>query len=113
MLGLYWESWKRKWNLLCYIGVILGIMEKKMESTMLYWGYIGIMEKKMESTMLCWGYIGNNGKKMESAVVCWGYIGIIIFAKPSAGALPLIFIPPQHTSATQVPRPSNTRILPI
>ena len=28
----------------------MGIMEKKMEATIVYWGYIGIMEKKMETT---------------------------------------------------------------
>ena len=31
-------------------------MEKKMETTIVYWGYIGIMEKKMETTIM--GYIG-------------------------------------------------------
>ena len=31
-------------------------MEKKMETTTVYWGYIGIMEKKMETTIM--GYIG-------------------------------------------------------
>ena len=30
--------------------LINGIMEKKMEATIIYWGYIGIMEKKMETT---------------------------------------------------------------
>ena len=34
------------------------IMEKKMEATMVYWGFIGIMEKKMEATMVYWGFIG-------------------------------------------------------
>ena len=29
---------------------ILGIMEKKMETTIVYWGYIGIMKNKMETT---------------------------------------------------------------
>ena len=28
----------------------MGIMEKKMETTIVYWGYMGIMEKKMETT---------------------------------------------------------------
>ena len=28
----------------------LGIMEKKMETTIVYWGYMGIMEKEMETT---------------------------------------------------------------
>ena len=35
----------------------IGIMEKKMETTIVYWGYIGIMEKKMETTIVYWGYI--------------------------------------------------------
>ena len=29
-----------------------GIMEKKMETTIVYWGYVGIMENKMETTMM-------------------------------------------------------------
>ena len=28
------------------IGAIKGIMEKKMETILVYWGHIGIMEKK-------------------------------------------------------------------
>ena len=27
-------------------------LEKKMETSVLYWGYVGIMSKKMESTIL-------------------------------------------------------------
>ena len=23
-----------------------------------YWGYIGIVENKMETTIVCWGYMG-------------------------------------------------------
>ena len=38
-----------------------------METTIVYWGYIGIMEKKMETTIvyrgLYWGYIWDNGKE--------------------------------------------------
>ena len=30
-------------------------MEKKMETTPIYWGYIGVMEKKMETTTIYWG----------------------------------------------------------
>ena len=30
----------------------IGIMEKKMETTIVYWGYIGILEKKMEATIV-------------------------------------------------------------
>ena len=29
----------------------MGLMEKKMETTIVYWGYIGIMEKIMEATI--------------------------------------------------------------
>ena len=29
----------------------LGIMEEKMETTIVYWGYMGTMEKKMEATI--------------------------------------------------------------
>ena len=29
----------------------VGIMEKKMETTILYWGYIGAVEKKMDTTI--------------------------------------------------------------
>ena len=29
-------------------------MEKKMETTILYWGYIGIMEKNMETDIVYW-----------------------------------------------------------
>ena len=35
------------------IHAITGIMEKKMETTIVYWGYIGIMEKNMETTFTC------------------------------------------------------------
>ena len=30
----------------------IGIMEKKIETSIVYWGYIGIMENKMETTMI-------------------------------------------------------------
>ena len=32
-------------------------MEKKMETTIVYWGYIGIMEKKMETCIWGLGFI--------------------------------------------------------
>ena len=47
-------------------------MEKKMETTIVYWGYIGIMEKKMEATIVYWGYIGLMEKEMEMT----GIIGV-------------------------------------
>ena len=34
-----------------------------------YWGYIGIMEKKMETTIVYCGYKGIVGKKMKTTVV--------------------------------------------
>ena len=30
----------------------IGIMEKKMEATIVYWGYIGTMEEKMEAIIV-------------------------------------------------------------
>ena len=30
----------------------IGIMEKKMETALVYWSYIGIMERKMETTIV-------------------------------------------------------------
>ena len=44
----------------------VGIMEKKMETTIIYWGYNGIMEEKMETTIIYWGYNGIMEKKMET-----------------------------------------------
>ena len=35
----------------------MGIMEKKMETTIVYWGHIGMMEKKTETTIMGY-YIG-------------------------------------------------------
>ena len=47
----------------------IGIMEKKMETTIVYCGYNGIMEKKMETTIVYWGYIGIMKKKMETTTM--------------------------------------------
>ena len=33
-------------------------MEKKIETTMVYWGDIGILEKTMETTTIYWGIQG-------------------------------------------------------
>ena len=38
--------------------IIIGIIEKKLETTEVYQGYIGIIEKKMETTVVYCGYIG-------------------------------------------------------
>ena len=48
-----------------------GRMENKMETTVVYWGYIGIMEKKMETTVVYWGYIGIMEMKMETTIFAW------------------------------------------
>ena len=38
------DAWKTLWE-------FPRIMEKKMETTIVYWGYNGIMENKMETTI--------------------------------------------------------------
>ena len=55
-----------------YIKVYNGIMEKKRETTIVYWGYIRIMEKKMATTIVYLGYIRIMEKKMETTII--GYI---------------------------------------
>ena len=45
-----------------------GKVEKKMETAIVYRGYIGIMEKKMETTIVYRGYIGIMEKKMETTI---------------------------------------------
>ena len=57
--------------------LVSGIMEKKMETTIVCRGYIGIMQKKMETTIVCRGYIGIMEKKMETSIVCRGYLGVM------------------------------------
>ena len=47
----------------------IGIMEKKMETTIEYRGYIGVMENKMETTIEYWGYMGIMENRMETTVV--------------------------------------------
>ena len=46
-------------------GDSLGLMEKKMETTIVHWGYIGVL------LGLYWGYIG------VILGLYWGYIGIM------------------------------------
>ena len=50
-------------------------MENEMETGIvlgLYWGYIGIMEKKMETTIVYWGYT------RVILGVSWGNVGVIL-----------------------------------
>ena len=44
-------------------------MEKKMETTIVYFNYIGIMEKKTETTIVYWTYIGIVEKTKETTIV--------------------------------------------
>ena len=49
-----------------------------------YWAYLGIMEKlekKMETTIVYWGNIGKMEKKMETTIVYWGNVGVGIMEK--------------------------------
>ena len=73
------------------IGFILGyigIMENRMETTIVYWGCIGIMEKKMETTIMgyvgiigyIWVYRGIMEKKRETTIM--GYIGFRVYSPP-------------------------------
>ena len=45
-----------------------GIMEEKMETTVVYGCDVGIMEKEMETTIVYWGSIGIMEKKMETTL---------------------------------------------
>ena len=47
----------------------IGIMENKMETTIVHWGNIGIMENKMETTIVHWGNIGIMENKMETTIM--------------------------------------------
>ena len=49
----------------------------------IYWGNIGVMERKMETTVVHWGYIGRMEKKMETTKVYWSNRGIVdSFSRP-------------------------------
>ena len=73
-MGLYWDNGKENGSYCSMLG--------------LYWGYIGIMEKKMETTVVYWGiqlifYLGdtmvpNNGESNGKGNGNWGYIGFIL-----------------------------------
>ena len=76
---LYGENGKENGNYYCILEGYIGIMEKKMEPTVVYWGlYIGTMEKKMETTIVYWGVYWDNGKENGNYYcIFWGYIGIM------------------------------------
>ena len=52
-----------------HIGVNVRIMEKNMETTMLYRGYIGMIKNSIETTTLDRGYIGIMAKNMETTLL--------------------------------------------
>ena len=43
-----------------------------------HWVYIGIMEYKMETTILCRDYLGIMENKMDTSILYRGYIGVIL-----------------------------------
>ena len=46
-------------------------METKMETTIVYRGYVGIMENTMETTIVYRGSIGIMENTMETTIVYW------------------------------------------
>ena len=52
---------------------VWGVMEKKMETAIVYWDNIRIMEKKMETAIVYWDNIRIMEKKMETTI---GYLGL-------------------------------------
>ena len=64
-LSMYRKVWKACAGNACslrkrpFCEVLYGIMEKEMETTIVYWGYIGVMEKKMETTIVLSQYNPN------------------------------------------------------
>ena len=46
-------------------------MEKKMETTIVYWGYIGIMEKRMEATIVYYGFWARGFLAQVNSACMW------------------------------------------
>ena len=67
-------KWRPRCNGNCYsiLGLLIGIMDNKLETTIVHWGFIGIMENRMETTIVHRGYIGIMEKKMETTGVILG-----------------------------------------
>ena len=72
---LYGENGKENGNYYCILEGYIGIMEKKMEPTVVYWGVYWDNGKE-NATYCCifWGYIGIMEKKMETIIVYSGGI---------------------------------------
>ena len=48
--GIMEVAAQMQWKLLKYMGLLIGIMDNKLETTIVHWGNIGIMENRMETT---------------------------------------------------------------
>ena len=64
----------------CSAGTWRGQLIKILGLYGLIWGYIGMMEKRMETTIVYWGYIGShrdNGKENGNYYSILGLYGLI------------------------------------
>ena len=76
------------------MGVILAIMEKKMETTIIYWGYmgyIGIMEKEMRTT---------NNRVCKGGFRVWGLAGAV---SPAVAQHPILVLTDDFCSPSTQP----------
>ena len=71
-----------------YTGGVFGIMENKMETTIVYWGNIGIMEKNMETTRsdVLYSSIYITGHKQRQLIEP-------LRSRPTRGSSSFVFIP--------------------
>ena len=83
---------EKKMETAIVFGGYIGIMGKKMETTIVYWGHVGVMEKKMETIIVYWDHIGIMEKKMETTVVLFRVQGLRV-GDLSAGVWQGIIIP--------------------
>ena len=59
---VYWDSGRENGNYRGYSDSI-GVYRDYMNMGYIYMGYMGIMEKNMETTIVYWGCLGDNGKE--------------------------------------------------
>ena len=73
MLGFYRDNGKHNENYYTIISILgfIGIMEKNMETTTVYWVFVGRMEKKMQTTTACLVFIEVMEKKMITTTLFW------------------------------------------
>ena len=78
-------------------------MEKKMETTIVYWGYTGIMEKKMETTIVL-SVLHEMSRLVLPAShvpICFSWLSPVMPTQRSFIALPVI---PQESEVLGVER---------